>query len=264
MHPDRMKTLTALLLCSWIAVAGASEFLAVDAEIKAIDARVAELQQEFAKIPPAPNDKDWVKAKLAHMVEVDQYVRSKTQVPAGLKEDGERYEYTQRVADRMGEVDHQNTADLKALLRTYRWFTINEFGERASLNAWLLVQHADADAAFQREVLAILEPLAAKGETNPKNYAYLYDRVASSFQNPAARKPQRYGTQGQCSGPGTWEPLPVEDPDKLEARRAEMGLSSMAEYKKNFVNLCHESTEESIRRAMEQVKKKDPTATLKQ
>jgi hypothetical protein len=94
------------------------------------------------------------------------------------------------------------------------------------------------DPPFQRQVLAILEPLAAKGETNPKNYAYLYDRVASSFQNPAERKLQRYGTQGQCTGPGTWEPLPVENPDKLDERRAAIGLPPMAEYKKLFVTQC--------------------------
>ena len=87
-------------------------------------------------------------------------------------------------------------------------------------------------------MLAILEPLAAKGETNPKNFAYLFDRVASSFQNPTERKLQRYGTQGQCTGPGTWEPLPVENPDKLDERRAAIGLPPMAEYKMLFVTQC--------------------------
>ena len=109
-------------------------------------------------------------------------------------------------------------------MKIYPWFTISEFGLEGNQNAWLLVQHADHDPPFQRQVLTILEPLAAKGETNPKKYAYLYDRVASSFAEPKERKLQRYGTQGMCSGPGTWEPLPVEDPDKLDERRAAIGL----------------------------------------
>ena len=258
MHPEGMKKPLALVFCLWTAIAAASQFPLVEVELNAIDAHVEKLQQEFSKKPHAPKDKEWVKGKLAHMVEVDQYVRTKTEVPPSLKNDGERFDYSQRIAERMARVDRRHTADLKALLLNYRWFTISEFGAEASQNAWLLVQHADHDAAFQREVLKILEPLAAKGETNPKNFAYLYDRVATSFQNPAARKPQRYGTQGQCTGPGAWEPFPVEDPAKLDELRASVGLMPEAEYQKMFVNICHESTEETFRKAIEAAKARLP------
>jgi len=251
-----MKKLATIAMTLWFGAAIAADYPRVDAEVKAIDQHVTQLQQEFAKKTPAPTDKEWVKSKLAHMVEVDQYVRSQIDNTALSLNDDERVEFSQRIAERMRKVDTQNTGDLKALLKNYHWFTISEFGAETSQHAWLLVQHADHDAPFQRQVLAILEPLAAKGETNPRNYAYLYDRVASSFQNPAERKPQRYGTQGMCSGPGTWEPLPVEDPENLDARRATVGLPSEAEYKKGFANICHESTEDMMRRAREAAEKK--------
>jgi hypothetical protein len=234
-----MKKLAALAFTLWIGAALATGYPRVDEEIATMDQHVAQLQQEFAKTPPAPRDKEWVKAKLRHMVEVDQYVRKLNDVPELRKySEEERSEYWRRFSERFQGVDRENTAELKALLKIYPWFTISEFGSEANQNAWLLVQHADMDPPFQRQVLTILEPLAAKGETNPKNYAYLYDRVASSFQNPAERKLQRYGTQGMCSGPGSWEPLPVENPDKLDERRAAIGLPPMAEYKKLFVTQC--------------------------
>jgi len=240
-----VKALATLALALWFGIALAVGYPRVDAEIATIDQHVAQLQREFAKTPPAPQDKEWVKKKLQHMVEVDQYVRKLNDVPERRKySEEERAEYWRGFSERFQRVDRENTAALKALMKIYPWFTISEFGSEASQNAWLLVQHADMDASFQRQVLAILEPLAAKGETNPKNFAYLYDRVASNFKNPAERKPQRYGTQGMCSGPGTWEPLPIEEPDKVDERRAAIGLEPMAEYKKHFVSLCHEGPQQ--------------------
>lgn len=214
-----MKKLASLAMILWCVVADASDYPRVDEDLKAYDAHVAQLQQEFARKPTAPNNKEWVKAKLQHMVDVDQYARGMTETPERRKyTDDERLEFDQRMP--FSAVDRRNTADLKELLKIYPWFTISEFGTEASMNAWLLVQHADHDRAFQQHVLTILEPLAAGGETNPRNFAYLYDRVATSFQNLTERKLQRYGTQGQCTGPGAWEPFPVEDPQKLDERRA--------------------------------------------
>ncbi len=53
-----------------------------------------------------------------------------------------------------------------------------------------------------------------------------------------AHQPQTFGTQGRCVGPGEWEPNPVTAPEGLEARRAEIGLGSMAEYKAQFKTVC--------------------------
>ena len=55
-----------------------------------------------------------------------------------------------------------------------------------------------------------------------------------------SEKIQRYGTQGRCTGPGTWEPFPVESPDRIDEVRAEVGLGTMAEYKLRFKNICKE------------------------
>ena len=78
-------------------------------------------------------------------------------------------------------------------------------------------------------MLQLLEGLAARQETQPKSYAYLHDRVAV-----AQGRPQRYGAQGRCTGPGTWEPAEVESPDELDARRASRGLPPESEYLARF------------------------------
>lgn len=122
-------------------------------------------------------------------------------------------------------VDEDNTRWLKAHVGRSGWFTVSKYGAEADKAAWLLVQHADRDVAFQAEVLAILEPLVAAGETDPRSYAYLYDRVAVNSQ-----RPQRYGTQGRCTDAGTWEPRDVEAPEQLDQRRAAVGLPPEADY----------------------------------
>jgi hypothetical protein len=129
--------------------------------------------------------------------------------------------------------DESNTAWLKGEIARAGWFTISLFGMEADHAAWLLTQHADRDPSFQAQVLAMLEPLVAQGESNATNYAYLYDRVAVN-----AHRPQRYGTQGHCVGPGVWEPRDSEAPDGLDERRKSVGLGSEADYKALFVTMC--------------------------
>src|SRR3546814_19820645 len=54
---------------------------------------------------------------------------------------------------------------------------LSTVGKDASHAAWLRVQHADADAAWQLRALRLMEPLAQMREASRSNYAYLYDRI---------------------------------------------------------------------------------------
>jgi hypothetical protein len=252
-----MKKLASLVAILWLHSAVASDYPRVDEDLEAYDDHVAQLERDFAKLPADPRDKTWVKAKLQHMVNVDQYMRRMMEKPVQRGYSGaETAEFNRRMQVHWLSVDKRNTDELKELLKIYPWFTIGEFDAAADHNAWLLVQHADHDPAFQRHMLTVLEPLAARRESSPKLFAYLFDRVATSLQKPEDRKLQRYGTQGQCTGPGTWEPFPVEDPANLDARRAAVGLEPLAQYQKGFASICHESTEETFRRAREAAGKK--------
>jgi hypothetical protein len=64
----------------------------------------------------------------------------------------------------------------------------------------------------------------AADEVCPRHLAYLDDRI-----RVREGLPQRYGTQLQKRADG-WEPLPVEDPEALDARRQAVGLEPITEY----------------------------------
>lgn len=206
----------------------------VAAAIAAYDAEVSGRRAAFEAKPARPDDWRWVREKLAHMVDVDQFMRAYSQSDIVVRfDDDERRAFDQAFLPRWRSVDEANTRDLKQLLAAHGWFTISAFGPKADRNAWLLVQHADHDVPFQREVLTLLDGLVASRETDVRNYAYLYDRVAV-----AEGREQRYGTQGRCVAPGRWEPHPIEDPTNVDARRAAAELEPLADYVARFVDLC--------------------------
>lgn len=129
----------------------------------------------------------------------------------------------------MAAVDSYNLATLKTLLTNVGWFDIPDYGEQADADAWLLVQHADGDTGFQKDVLARLETRVPQKRTGRDHFAYLWDRVAVH-----EGRPQRYGTQGKCVSNGRWEPDPLEDPSHVDERRAWAnlypGFQKLADY----------------------------------
>jgi len=218
----------------------ADSFPKVDADLAEYDAAIEKMKVAFASVPEDAASKDWIAKKLQHMVDIDQHMRKfYMSAPHDRQYTKEEQEYFfSQFSHRFQGLDRQNTADLKSLLKTYSWFTISQFGKKCDNNAWLLVQHADHDREFQKEILAKLEKLYPTGETRPQNYAYLYDRLATAWQDPNNRQPQRYGTQGRCIAPGKWEPFPIEDADNVDTRRAEVGLAPLAEYIAGFQDIC--------------------------
>src|SRR5262249_37713821 len=145
----------------------------------------------------------------------------------------EQDEFMKLFMTRWTKIDSANTAELKKLLKQYDWITISKFGEKADRDAWLLVQHADLDVPFQKEILKKLTILVKKGETFKQNFAYLHERVAV-----ADKRPQRYGTQGRCTGPQQWEPNELESPADVNKLRAEVGLNTLEDYKKDVRRFC--------------------------
>jgi len=85
-------------------------------------------------------------------------------------------------------------------------------------------QHADRDPELQRTFLEALRGAVADGEASPGNLAYLEDRV-----RVADGRPQLYGTQFTVTN-GELRPSPIEDPQRLDERRAEAGLDPFAVY----------------------------------
>lgn len=201
---------------------------------KRIEVEIENRKLLFGKKTKNSENKDWVKSKLAHMHDIDQYVRAQHSKINQLNfSENELKHFMIKLNQLVSLIDMENTKDLKKLLERHEWFTISQWGEEADKHAWLLVQHADKEPAFQKEILNTLTSLYRIGETNPSNYAYLYDRVATG-----EGQPQRYGTQLTCGPDGFWIFLPIEDKVNVNKRRAEVGLSAIEIYKNQFSGLC--------------------------
>jgi hypothetical protein len=173
----------------------------------------------------APSRKQRVRELQARIVR-DQAVRDPAldaEWSAGLPPSAAGHWFALKLSRTMA-VDCEDTAWLRGQLEAIGWFDIPTYGAQADKDAWLLVQHADRDREFQRNTLAYLQGLPP-GQTDPRNLAYLWDRVANG-----EGRPQRYGTQGQCQPDGTWKPGDVEDFDRLDERRASLDLEPIAEH----------------------------------
>lgn len=127
------------------------------------------------------------------------------------------------------EVDLKNTKRVKEIVDRIGWPCISKVGKEASHNVWLLVQHADKDIVFQKYCLSLMEALS-DGEVDKRDIAYLRDRIRKN-QN----LPQIYGTQFiQNEDSGKYEPMPIENIEKVEERRKQMGLDTLEENTKRI------------------------------
>lgn len=128
------------------------------------------------------------------------------------------------------ERDLANTAWLKSVVASEGWPTRSKVGKEAAHAAWLLVQHADRDPAFQIRVLHMMEDLVPLEEVDPQDFAFLYDRVIGELKGK-----QRYGTQMVCNS-GRFVPQDVEDPEGLARRREQVGLPPLKEQLDRFAS----------------------------
>jgi hypothetical protein len=206
----------------------------LDSARSGLHAQVSAIQA--GQYPPSAAEDRWLKARdqasdplvrdLFARVFLDQWLM---RFDPGLEgADGEAF--APALGAEKDRVIADNAAWLRGAMARIGWFDISKYGPEASQGAWLLVQHADRDPAWQRTVLADLAPRVKRGDMQGSYFAYLTDRVAVN-----AGQPQVYGTQGGCHGPGaTWRQKPVADPEGLEARRAEVGLEPSPAYLAKF------------------------------
>jgi hypothetical protein len=104
------------------------------------------------------------------------------------------------------------------------WPGLREVGADAADAAWLLAFRADRLNEARRAWLPPLREAVASGDADPRHYATLADRVAAT-----AGEPQPYGTIVHLASDGEVElEVPAVDPANLAARRAQIGLPSMA------------------------------------
>ncbi|RAK62106.1 DUF6624 domain-containing protein [Phenylobacterium kunshanense] len=187
--------------------------------IAPVASAIAKVRADQAALPPPKDDAE----KLLRMRDLEQAPRA-----AMMAVDFQKIPPAERKAAytamwrQITPIDEANQKAVLEMLPPEGWFTISRYGKEASRAAFLIVQHGNVD--LWRRFVPVLEPLAAKGEVEGRHFALMYDRLETT----EGRK-QRYGSQMSCKA-GKWVPLPIEDPDNLDARRAKLGMEPYASY----------------------------------
>jgi hypothetical protein len=132
----------------------------------------------------------------------------------------------------LASTDAQLTQELKEIVNQKGWPTISLVGIEASNAAMLVLTHT-ADHAWQLQLLQVLEQSADAGKIDPSGLALVVDKELVS-----EGKLQRYGSQFKAVN-GGMAMYGVEDPDRLDLRRAQALLSPMAVYKELLEQTYH-------------------------
>lgn len=124
----------------------------------------------------------------------------------------------------ISEKDSGNLIQVTSIIDKYGWLSPQIVGDEGSRTLFLVIQHADLN--IQKKYLPILKNAVREGNANGKYLAYLEDRIADR-----ENRKQMYGTQIWYDAINdSCIVLPVENPDDLDKRRLDIGLSTMENY----------------------------------
>lgn len=134
---------------------------------------------------------------------------------------GESNRHTVENLKRFIQLDLSNTRRMKQIISRYGWPGQSMVGERGCEAAWLLIQHADHDPAFQKQGFFLLERAVENKDAPASLLAYLTDRIRVN-----EGKLQVYGTQLHAN----LKPFPIEAETHVDDRRMKAGLQPLGDY----------------------------------
>jgi hypothetical protein len=153
-----------------------------------------------------------LREKLLAMAEEDRRVRE------GLANSGELFD---GYNPKMEAVHLKNAAALEKMLDANggAWLGKSNVGADGAEAAWLVAMHAISLPEFSRRCAKLIEAAIAAGDAEPRQLAFLEDRI-NFFEG----KPQRYGTQSDWNADGKMQVWTLEDESKVNEFRREIGL----------------------------------------
>ena len=173
--------------------------------------------------------------QLKEMVEVDQI--------AAYIPQGKYKEYTREQWHKFQDsVFDSDKMQIEAMFNKYGFLGFDKVDKDGSTHFWLLVQHCDKYPVFQKKVLQAMDKEVKKGNANPNNYAYLYDRVKVN----AAEK-QSFGTQVTNQTETTGRAIPkigLADSANVDRMRKEYNLEPLKDYLNQMTTAHYEMNEE--------------------
>jgi len=124
----------------------------------------------------------------------------------------------------MAEIHNENAKYLSEIIDKIGYPTVDKVGKEASQAAWLIIQHAIGQPIFMKKCAELLKKAIAENKADPKNLAYLTDRIAV-FEGKA----QLYGTQFDWDKNGKMNPRHYDDITKVNQRRKALGFNTLEE-----------------------------------
>lgn len=125
---------------------------------------------------------------------------------------------------KIAEKDSINLIKIQKILDKRGWLGPDVIGNQGNTTLFLVIQHSDQ--AVQEKYLPMMREAVAKGNARPSSLALLEDRVALG-----QGKRQIYGSQiGRNPETGEFYVSPLQDPDNVDKRRAEVGLGTLQDY----------------------------------
>ena len=128
--------------------------------------------------------------------------------------------------------------ELRGVVAELGWIDRERFGRVAANDAFLIVQHS-GDLPLMLAVLPHIEAAVRERQASAQDFALLYDRTRMRLGHR-----QRYGTQLVGKLDGKLWLFPLEDPERVEERRTEIGLFPLATY----LSLLERETGRTVRR----------------
>lgn len=126
------------------------------------------------------------------------------------------------------KADSINLIKVKAIIDEHGWLGPKTIGDRGNGTLFLVIQHSDPET--REKYLPIMREAVKKRDASVADLALLEDRTALE----QGRK-QIYGSQiGRNEQTGEMYVLPLDDPDNVDKRRAEVGLPPIQNYVSNW------------------------------
>lgn len=126
--------------------------------------------------------------------------------------------------DEINEIDSLHTIRVNEILDEHGWLGADVVGSKGNVALFLIIQHAKLDVQVRR--LPMIRQAVKDGKARSENLALLEDRVATK-----TGKKQIYGSQlWNDKETGELYVLPMIAPEKVNERRASVGLGTIEEY----------------------------------
>ena len=169
---------------------------------------------------------------IALLTELETILTDDQKFRAQLDETKEQYGWESKEMKKLlADMDHMDSINEKKvidILDKHGWLGADVVGQDGNMALFLVIQHSNIKT--MEKYLPMMREAVKNKKAHGSQLALLEDRVALSNH-----RRQLYGSQiGQDKEGKNFYVLPLEDPDNVDKRRAEMGMPPLADYLKNW------------------------------